>query len=128
MLKTEFEFTLPTGYLDEDGTLHRKGVMRLSRALDEIAPLKDPRVKSNPAYATVLILARVIVRLGALESVTPGIVEDLFTGDLNYLQHFYRQINGLAPPEHAAPPEKTEKTEEERQKDEGRGQKVEYEQ
>lgn len=95
MLQTEFEFTLPRGYLDESGNLHRKGVMRLSRAIDEIAPIKDPRVKANPAYATVLILARVITRLGALEEVTPAIVEDFFACDLNYLQHFYRKINGL---------------------------------
>nr|MDJ0632293.1 phage tail assembly protein [Xenococcaceae cyanobacterium MO_188.B29] len=72
MLQTEFEFTLPKGYLDEEGNLHRKGIMRLSRARDEIAPLKDPRVKSNPAYATMIILARVIVKLGALEIINPS--------------------------------------------------------
>lgn len=95
MLQTEFEFILPKGYLDTEGNLHRKGIMRLARAMDEIVPLKDPRVKTNPAYATVIILARVITRLGALEAVTPAIVEQFFAGDLNYLQHFYRQINGL---------------------------------
>lgn len=95
MLQTEFEFTLPKGYLDESGNLHRKGVMRLSRAIDEIAPLKDPRVKANPAYATVLILSRVIIRLGALEEITPAIIEDFFACDLNYLQQFYRHINEL---------------------------------
>jgi hypothetical protein len=95
VLQTEFEFTLPKGYLDGDGTLHRKGVMRLSRAIDEIVPLKDPRVKTNPAYATVIILARVIVRLGALDEVSPSIVEHFFTCDLNYLQQFYRHINDL---------------------------------
>ncbi|MDJ0535185.1 MAG: phage tail assembly protein [Xenococcaceae cyanobacterium MO_207.B15] len=96
MLQTEFEFTLPKGYLDEEGNIHRKGIMRLSRARDEIAPLKDPRVKSNPAYATIIILARVIVKLGALEIINPSIVEDFFAEDLNYLQHFYRHINGLS--------------------------------
>ncbi|MEW5861536.1 MAG: hypothetical protein AB1861_29835 [Cyanobacteriota bacterium] len=95
MIQTEFEFTLPKGYLDADGNLHRKGVMRLSRAMDEIVPLRDPRVKSNPAYATVIILSRVIVRLGALEEVTPSVVEGFFACDLNYLQKFYRQINDL---------------------------------
>jgi hypothetical protein len=95
VLQTEFEFTLPKGYLDGDGTLHRKGLMRLSRAIDEIVPLKDPRVKTNPAYATVIILARVIVRLGALDEVSPSIVEQFFTCDLNYLQQFYRHINDL---------------------------------
>lgn len=95
MLQTEFEFTLPKGYLDADGNLHRKGVMRLSRAMDEIVPLRDPRVKSNPAYATVIILSRVITSLGALEEVSPAVVEGLFACDLNYLQKFYRQINEL---------------------------------
>ena len=94
-MQTEFEFTLPKGYLDADGNLHRKGVMRLSRAIDEIVPLRDPRVKSNPAYATVIILSRVISRLGALEEVTPMVIEELFACDLSYLQKFYRHINEL---------------------------------
>jgi hypothetical protein len=97
MLQTEFEFTLPKGYLDEDGTLHRKGLMRLAKAIDEISPMKDPRVKSNPAYATVIILSKVITRLGALEEITPVIVEGLFAADLNYLHRLYRQINELEP-------------------------------
>lgn len=95
MFQTEFEFTLPKGYLDSDGNLHRKGVMRLSTAIDEIAPLRDPRVKVNPAYATIIILARVITRLGALSEVTPMVVEGFFAQDLSYLQDFYRHINGL---------------------------------
>ncbi|HAX89800.1 MAG TPA: hypothetical protein DCY91_26955 [Cyanobacteria bacterium UBA11370] len=95
MIQTEFEFSLPKGYLDSDGNLHRKGVMRLARAIDEIVPMRDPRVKSNPAYATVIILSRVITRLGALDEVSPMIVENLFACDLNYLQSFYRQINEL---------------------------------
>jgi hypothetical protein len=95
MLQTEFEFALPKGYLDADGNLHRKGVMRLARAIDEITPMRDPRVKSNPAYSTVIILARVITRLGALEEVTPAVIENLFACDLNYLYQFYRQINNL---------------------------------
>ncbi|HEY9726979.1 MAG TPA: hypothetical protein V6D50_11075 [Chroococcales cyanobacterium] len=97
MVQTEFEFTLPKGYLDDEGNLHRKGVMRLARAIDEIVPLRDPRVKSNPAYATVIILSRVITRLGALDEVTPLVVERFFACDLNYLQKFYRQINELEP-------------------------------
>jgi len=95
MIQTEFEFALPKGYLDGDGNLHRIGVMRLSTAMDEIAPLRDPRVKLNPAYATVIILSRVIVRLGAIEEVTPAMVEGFFACDLNYLQKFYRRINEL---------------------------------
>jgi hypothetical protein len=95
MFPTEFEFTLPKGYLDSEGNLHRQGVMRLSTAIDEIAPLRDPRVKANPAYATIIILSRVITRLGALSEVSPAIVENFFAQDLNYLQDFYRHINGL---------------------------------
>ncbi len=96
MLQTEFEFSLPKGYLDEEGNIHRQGIMRLSRARDEISPLKDLRVKSNPGYATIIILARVIVRLGALEIINSSIIEDFFAEDLNYLQQFYRHINGLS--------------------------------
>ncbi len=95
MIETEFEFTLPKGYLDPDGNLHRTGVMRLARAMDEIVPMRDPRVKGNPAYATVIILSRVIIRLGALDEITPMVIEELFAADLNYLQTFYRQINEL---------------------------------
>ncbi|HIK06843.1 MAG TPA: hypothetical protein IGS40_19485 [Trichormus sp. M33_DOE_039] len=95
MLQTEFEFTLPKGYLDNDGNLHRIGVMRLAKAMDEITPLRDPRVQSNPAYSTVIILSRVITCLGALEEVNPTIIEGLFAADLNYLYHFYRRINEL---------------------------------
>ena len=94
-MQTEFEFTLPKGYLDESGTAHRKGVMRLATAMDEIVPLRDPRVKSNPAYATVIILSRVITQLGAVDEVSPRVVEKFFACDLNYLQHFYRRINEL---------------------------------
>lgn len=95
MFQTEFEFTLPKGYLDSDGNLHRKGVMRLSTAMDEISPLRDPRVKANPAYATIIILARVITKLGAVSEVTPMVVEGFFAQDLSYLQSFYRRINEL---------------------------------
>jgi hypothetical protein len=95
MMQVEFEFLLPKGYLDESRQLHRKGVMRLATAMDEIVPLRDPRVRSNPAYATVIILSRVITCLGALEEVTPRVVEDFFACDLNYLQKFYRHINEL---------------------------------
>ena len=88
MIQTEFEFTLPKGYVDGDGNLHRKGVMRLSRAIDEVTPMRDPRVKSNPAYATIIILARVITKLGALEEISPMVIENLFASDLSYLQKF----------------------------------------
>ena len=94
-MQTEFEFTLPKGYLDAQGNMHRRGIMRLSTAMDEIVPLRDPRVRANPAYATVIILARVITQLGALGDITPAVIEGLFACDLNFLQQFYRRINEL---------------------------------
>jgi hypothetical protein len=94
-MQTEFEFLLPKGYLDESGNLHRKGVMRLATAMDEIVPLRDPRVRSNPAYVTVMILSRVIMQLGAVDEMTPRVIEQFFACDLNYLQKFYRRINEL---------------------------------
>jgi hypothetical protein len=103
MFQTEFEFTLPKGYLDGEGNLHRKGVMRLARAVDEIAPLKDPRVQANPAYATVVILARVVTKLGALETIGPTIIENLYAADLNYLYDLYQQINDNGNRESASP-------------------------
>jgi len=92
-LKTEFEFTLPRGYVDADGKVHKTGAMRLATAIDEIAPLRDPRVKSNQAYLPVILLSRVVTRLGQITEVTPKHVEGLFTSDMIYLQKFYRQIN-----------------------------------
>ena len=93
--KTEFEFTLPKGFVDEHGNLHRKGVMRLATAKDEIIPLQDFRVKNNRAYLVIILLSRVITKLGDLKEgeVNPGVVEGLFSADLSYLQEFYRQIN-----------------------------------
>lgn len=93
MFQTEHEFTLPMGYLDKDGTLHREGVMRLATAADEILPMKDPRVQRNAAYLTVILLARVITRLGAIDPVTPNVIEGLFAADLAYLQTLYNEIN-----------------------------------
>ena len=92
-LQTEFEFTLPKGYVDSEGNLHRKGTMRLATAIDEIAPLRDPRVRQNQAYLTIILLARVISKLGTMPDVNPGVVEGLFSSDLAYLQALYRRIN-----------------------------------
>jgi hypothetical protein len=92
-LQTEFPFTLPRGYVDGDGTVHREGTMRLATAQDEIAPLKDPRVQANPGYLVVILLARVVTRLGDVPDVNPRVVEGLFSADLAYLEDFYRRIN-----------------------------------
>lgn len=91
--KTEYEFVLPKGYIDEHGTLHNKGTMRLATAADEILPMRDPRVQQNPSYLTIILLARVISKLGDLPAVDSRIVENLFTSDLAYLQELYRRIN-----------------------------------
>jgi hypothetical protein len=93
MLQTEYPFTLPLGYPDAEGTLHKQGVMRLATAFDEIAPLKDPRVQSNPGYLLVILLSRVITRLGTLEHINPKIIEGLYAADLAYLQDLYGRIN-----------------------------------
>jgi len=74
--QTEIEFELPKGYVDDSGTLHRRGTMRLATAADEILPLRDPRVQQNEAYLTVIVLARVITRLGSLPDVHPGSSKD----------------------------------------------------
>ena len=94
IFQTEFEFTLPKGYVDEEGNLHRNGIMRLSTAADEILPQKDPRVQSNPAYLSVILLSRVVTKLGSLSSVNPAVIEKLFASDLVFLQVLYQQING----------------------------------
>jgi len=92
-LQTEFPFLLPKGYIGEEGTLQRKGLMRLATARDEIQPLRDARVKENEAYLTVIVLSRVITELGTLQQVTPHTIEGLFVEDLAYLQDLYARIN-----------------------------------
>lgn len=92
-MDTEYQFVLPRGYVSADGQVHREGTMRLATAQDEIAPLRDPRVRANPAYLVVILLARVITKLGDLAEVNPRIVEGLFAGDLAYLEARYRELN-----------------------------------
>jgi hypothetical protein len=91
--QTEIEFALPRGYMDDGGMLHREGVMRLATAGDEILPLKDPRVQSNPAYLTVILLSRVVTKLGGLPDVNPRVIESLYASDVSYLQSLYQKIN-----------------------------------
>lgn len=94
-LQTEFDFVLPKGYVDTSGTLHRKGVMRLATAMDEIAPLRDPRVRANQAYLTIILLANVVTKIGTLteNDIHTGIMEKLYSSDLAYLQALYNRIN-----------------------------------
>ena len=93
MIQTEFEFTLPIGFQDADGTLHREGTMRLATAADEILPLRDPRVQSNDAYLVIILFSRVITQLGSLDQVNPKVIEGLYAADLAYIQEFYDRIN-----------------------------------
>lgn len=92
-LQTDFPFTLPRGYVDSEGRLHKEGTMRLATAKDEVAPLQDHRVKNNPGYLAVILLARVVTRLGDLSQVYPQLIEDLPVADFAYLQALYRRIN-----------------------------------
>ncbi len=92
-LRTEFDFELPRGYVDASGTVHRRGTMRLATARDELVPLRDVRVQENPAYLSVVLLGRVITRLGSLPAVHDGVIEEMFASDLAFLQDFYRQVN-----------------------------------
>lgn len=92
-LQTEFSFTLPKGYVDDEGQVHRQGTMRLATARDEIQPLRDARVKENEAYLTIILLSRVVTELGSLAQVTPKVVEGLFAADLSYLQDLYQIVN-----------------------------------
>ncbi|WP_440556669.1 hypothetical protein ACSP97_06075 [Streptomyces sp. SCPE 10] len=92
-LRTEFEFELPRGYVDESGTLHRSGSMRLATARDELRPQIDLRVKENPAYLSVVLLSQVITRLGTITDVHAGVVERMYATDVAFLQDFYRRVN-----------------------------------
>jgi len=93
-LQTEYGFTLPKGYIDPEGTLHRHGTMRLATARDEIEPLRDPRVSgADDPYLTILVLARVITELGSVPQVSARDVENLFAADLAFLQDLYGIIN-----------------------------------
>lgn len=96
--QTEFTFTLPRGFVDMSGNVHKEGVMRLANAGDEILPLRDPRVQQNPGYLTIILLARVITKLGSLPAVDTNVVEKFYTMDLAYLQDLYQRINTMEMP------------------------------
>lgn len=97
--QTEVDFTLPKGYLDTTGVLHRHGVMRLATAADEILPLRDARVQQNPAYLAIIVLARVITKLGDVPTIDTRVIEGLYASDLDYLQRLYERINSSDDPD-----------------------------
>jgi hypothetical protein len=92
-LRTQYAFTLPRGYVDASGAVHREGVMRLATARDELEPLREPAVRENEAYLTVLLLSRVIIRIGEETAITPELVEGLYAADFDHLQRLYERIN-----------------------------------
>jgi len=93
MFKMEFEFVLPKGFVDKEGNLHKKGIMRLATAKDEIIPLQDYRVRNNESYMILILLTRVVTKLGDLKNIDTSVIEQLFSADLDYLQRFYQKIN-----------------------------------
>lgn len=95
--KLEYRFTLPKGYVDQEGMTHKDGTMRLANASDEILPLRDPRVQQNSAYLSVILMARVITKLGTLPAIDTHTIEKIFTSDMAYLQNLYQQINAVEP-------------------------------
>jgi hypothetical protein len=92
-MRTEFDFVLPRGFVDAEGTVHREGTMRLATARDELLPLYDARVQENPAFTTVVLLARVVTRLGSVSPITSTVVENMFASDVAFLQDLYRRVN-----------------------------------
>jgi hypothetical protein len=92
-MHTEIAFTLPVGYVDESGARHRQGVMRLATARDEIEPLRDPSVRTNGAYLSVLLVARTVTRIGPVTEITPALVEGLYAADFDHLQRLYERVN-----------------------------------
>jgi hypothetical protein len=92
-MQTEFPFTLPRGYVDAAGNVHRQGAMRLATARDEIEPLRSAEVRQNEAYLSVLLLSRVVTKLGDVSEVTPNVVEGLFAADFDHLQRLYERLN-----------------------------------
>lgn len=91
--RIEYNFTLPKGYVDEEGNIHRDGVMRFATAADEIIPMKDPHVQQNPSYLMIVLLSRVITKLGSLKTIDEKVIENLYASDLYFLQNIYKRIN-----------------------------------
>jgi hypothetical protein len=96
-METTFTFTLPRGYVDPEGGRHRTGIMRLATARDEIETMQDPRAAGNEPYLSVLLLSRVVTRLGELERMTPEVVEGLFASDFAFLEDLYERLNAPEP-------------------------------
>jgi hypothetical protein len=96
-MQTVYDFELPKGYVDQSGTVHKHGKMRLATAGDEISATRDPRVLGNPSYLSIVVLSKVITEIEGVEMVTPALVEKLFTADMAFLQDMYQKINNVEP-------------------------------
>jgi hypothetical protein len=96
-MQTVYDFDLPKGYVDQSGTVHKHGKMRLATAGDEISATRDPRVLGNPSYLSIVVLSKVITEIEGVEMVTPALVEKLFTADMAFLQDMYQKINNVEP-------------------------------
>jgi hypothetical protein len=92
-MRTEIEFTLPRGYVDAAGNVHREGTMRLATARDEIEPLREVAVRQNQAYLSVLLLARTVTRIGEISEISPELIEGLYAADFDHLQRLYERVN-----------------------------------
>jgi acetyltransferase-like isoleucine patch superfamily enzyme len=114
MFQKEYNFVLPRGYIDNNRTLHREGVMRIANADDEILPLSDPKVRQNPEYLTIIVLARVVSKLGSLPMINTEVIERLSEVDFAYLQNLYKMINSAKMPEHSRSEVEIMKTEKEK--------------
>lgn len=97
-MTTVYDFELPRGYMDARGGVYKKGQMRLATAGDEITAARDPRVLNNPAYLTIVLLAKVVTQIEGVDAVTPSLIEQLYTADLAFLQDMYQRINDIEPP------------------------------
>jgi Phage tail assembly chaperone proteins, E, or 41 or 14 len=92
-MRTDVSFTLPRGYVDSAGAVHRDGTMRLATARDEIEAVREPEVRQNEAYLTVLLLSRVVTKVGEVTEVTPELIEELYAADFDHLQRLYERLN-----------------------------------
>jgi hypothetical protein len=92
-MRTDVSFTLPRGYVDSAGAVHRDGTMRLATARDEIEAVREPEVRQNEAYLTVLLLSRVVTKVGEVTDVTPEVIEELYAADFDHLQRLYERLN-----------------------------------
>ena len=94
IVKTEYTFELPKGYVDKDGTLHREVVLREITGADQEAML-NPSLRNNPAKMLTALLARVIIRIGTLEKkkIDTSVTAGMFKSDRDFLISKLKEID-----------------------------------